>query len=578
MESIAPIEMRYRWWRDPRWIILILVAATGGMVLWGLFGPEPKLIVSRETTLITEPLRPDGTPDYAAHVLDLLGRNTPPEENAAVAVLHATWPMGLDAEDLAAVCKALGIPDTPPDVPSLDSADNDKALRDELRAFLGLNVSDDGIPMHSDDEAIDRVIKLIDDARIIPWTQEECPLLAAWVARQSPALDLIVEGATRPKYELPLPDLLRAEPGTMLIGVVMHGTQRLRDVCRVLIMRAMLHLGEGRMPEAWRDIHAVHRLARLIAPAGRPRFLITHLVAIAIEGTANAATFVLLESPGLTAAMAASIRRDLESLPAPPDIRSSQAMERLGIVDLVVAIARMPRSERSGSLSLGGIDELGLALGTSLDMNVVLRTINDAEDRIEKALSLPDHQARCQAMDQIITEITARPFGPGGWEKAAWLAQAALSRGARSTACARSLLGFLVSPTKGVLDAYERRRAEAAILRLAAALAEYRGRGLGGEGRPYPDSLEGLVPEVVATVPEDPCSGKPFRYERRGDGYLLYSVGPDGADDGGTNDELVRGEWRSDDDDADTVKSRDIAVRMPRPKRGLIPPPSDAGK
>jgi hypothetical protein len=37
----------------------------------------------------------------------------------------------------------------------------------------------------------------------------------------SPALDLVVAGASRPTYELPLPDLLRAEAGTMLIGVAL---------------------------------------------------------------------------------------------------------------------------------------------------------------------------------------------------------------------------------------------------------------------------------------------------------------------------------------------------------------------
>ena len=31
----------------------------------------------------------------------------------------------------------------------------------------------------------------------------------------------------------------------------------------------------------------------------------------------------------------------------------------------------------------------------------------------------------------------------------------------------------------------------------------------------------------------DPCSGEPLRYRCTGDGWLLYSVGYDGRDDGG---------------------------------------------
>ncbi len=46
-------ELPYRWWRDPRWImamLAMLVAIPVGTILWGLFGPEPRIIVSRETT------------------------------------------------------------------------------------------------------------------------------------------------------------------------------------------------------------------------------------------------------------------------------------------------------------------------------------------------------------------------------------------------------------------------------------------------------------------------------------------------------------------------------------------------
>lgn len=52
------------------------------------------------------------------------------------------------------------------------------------------------------------------------------------------------------------------------------------------------------------------------------------------------------------------------------------------------------------------------------------------------------------------------------------------------------------------------------------------------QGRP-PEKLEELVPEYLPAVPLDPFTDSPLIYRRGGDGYLLYSVGPDGADDGG---------------------------------------------
>jgi hypothetical protein len=54
-----------------------------------------------------------------------------------------------------------------------------------------------------------------------------------------------------------------------------------------------------------------------------------------------------------------------------------------------------------------------------------------------------------------------------------------------------------------------------------------------------PERLEQLVPEFLPDLPADPYSGKPFAYrvESGGDatppGFVLYSVGADGVDDGG---------------------------------------------
>ncbi|RBP42620.1 hypothetical protein DES53_106329 [Roseimicrobium gellanilyticum] len=49
-----------------------------------------------------------------------------------------------------------------------------------------------------------------------------------------------------------------------------------------------------------------------------------------------------------------------------------------------------------------------------------------------------------------------------------------------------------------------------------------------------PDSLETLAPEFVKKVPVDPMHGGPMRYlKTKSGGYLIYSIGPNGIDDGG---------------------------------------------
>ena len=50
----------------------------------------------------------------------------------------------------------------------------------------------------------------------------------------------------------------------------------------------------------------------------------------------------------------------------------------------------------------------------------------------------------------------------------------------------------------------------------------------------YPPTLAALVPGYLQAVPADPFAlSGPLRYKRTGANYLLYSVGPDGKDDGG---------------------------------------------
>ena len=48
-----------------------------------------------------------------------------------------------------------------------------------------------------------------------------------------------------------------------------------------------------------------------------------------------------------------------------------------------------------------------------------------------------------------------------------------------------------------------------------------------------PETLDRLVPDYLAAVPADPFDGAPLRYQRVDRGFLVYSVGEDGRDDGG---------------------------------------------
>lgn len=67
------------------------------------------------------------------------------------------------------------------------------------------------------------------------------------------------------------------------------------------------------------------------------------------------------------------------------------------------------------------------------------------------------------------------------------------------------------------------------LLILALALRAY-----ALEHTQYPTSLNALVPNYLASLPNDPFTRRgSYCYKPRGTTYLLYSIGPDGRDDGG---------------------------------------------
>jgi murein DD-endopeptidase MepM/ murein hydrolase activator NlpD len=65
--------------------------------------------------------------------------------------------------------------------------------------------------------------------------------------------------------------------------------------------------------------------------------------------------------------------------------------------------------------------------------------------------------------------------------------------------------------------------------RTAVAIERYRR----SHGEALPAALTDLVPTYLTEIPEDPITGQPLLYRAAADAYIVYSVGPDGKDDGG---------------------------------------------
>jgi hypothetical protein len=66
-------------------------------------------------------------------------------------------------------------------------------------------------------------------------------------------------------------------------------------------------------------------------------------------------------------------------------------------------------------------------------------------------------------------------------------------------------------------------------VQVALALERYRLQ----HGAKLPEQLAQLTPAILAALPADPIDGAPLRFHKLDQGYVVYSIGADGSDDGG---------------------------------------------
>jgi len=102
-------------------------------------------------------------------------------------------------------------------------------------------------------------------------------------------------------------------------------------------------------------------------------------------------------------------------------------------------------------------------------------------------------------------------------------------------------LGFHGPGMERVLAAISRIKGRLQCSVAALAAESYRLK----HGR-WPERPDQLVPDFLPSWPTDPIDGQPLRWLRQPDGLLIYSIGPDGKDNGG---DLARGESRDKDID-----------------------------
>lgn len=450
-----------------------------------------KITVARETTYFVAPLRADGTVDYAAALNERYGQGVTPDNNAAVLLLRAFGPgvLLLPTEELRVeVIRRLGMGPLPGTGDYWASREPDWGVK----AFRA------------------------------PWQDGEYPAVVAWLKTNEKPLAFVVEASKRPRFWTPV---VAYKNGA--ISTSTFGGAKFLPVGRALGARAMRKLQSGDTAGAWSDLLAGQRLARLLS---HERTLVSLLVADGIDGVMGSGVEALAASRKITAAQAREFLDDLKALPP-----------FVGIVDTVVerSVAlssftpRRPDVEvvESWKALAEALEAPGLARlssATHIDWNEMLRTINRCYDRAAAVLRKAGYAARAEAARAWAKEVEARQKGASqtfGLDSFNALLQTGPDAPSRATL--GRALGWLNCPIQVArLSAIERGEARVRLNQVVLALAAY----LAEKGS-FPARLAALTPGYLPAIPKDPFADQVLGYERRGGGYLLYSVGPNGKPD-----------------------------------------------
>ena len=251
-------------------------------------------------------------------------------------------------------------------------------------------------------------------------------------------------------------------------------------------------------------------------------------------------TIALLGHARPTPAQVAKMRADLATLPPMPGLAEKYEWdERLVFLDAVCALTR-GRLEPVHMFNAGFkapkvFDAVLLGFRPAIDWDVTLRMSNAWYDRLAETVRKPAYAERKKALAQLdhdhrVLHAEVTSGVPARTDPGEALAKT-LGRHVAMTFIALHLpatdyLWANFIPACSAEDCWKTRWD---IHCLAFALAAYR-----AERGEYPRRLIDLVPKYVQKLPKDMFAGEgDLHYARRGGGYLLYSVGPNGLDEGG---------------------------------------------
>ena len=314
----------------------------------------------------------------------------------------------------------------------------------------------------------------------------DIPAVHEWLEDMAPSLESACEASRRTRFFVPL----AVKEGALLKDAGPDLTY-LRHLTRALHVRSAIRLQSGDIDGAAADMTAIFRLARL---SSQQQSLVCLLFGIAMEDMATGAAENIAIYGNLPPERALGFAEDIGKLPRVGDWTGAMNYERLIHLEMTWQVASGQGTGASPPVQMAG-----------LDFNEYARRVNWYFDRItgikRSTEPWPDHQ----------TQSASRVF--------ALRAGGILTLGVFTREMVDRQMGYL-TPTWGRSnDLFHQVQVRKDLVRIAMLLAAFH-----AETGSFPDNLDTLASRYRVAIPNDPFGDGPFKYDRDGQGYVLYSM------------------------------------------------------
>jgi len=336
------------------------------------------------------------------------------------------------------------------------------------------------------------------------------------------ALDVLGRGAAKPGYwadyrpqaaqtartfgQDPALEIAGSGLSTDVLAGIMPSLISYKRLAQKLALRASWRAWQGDLEDACADCLALYKIGWHMEGRG---LIFEQLVGTAIEGLAHGTVLAIADRSDIPVDLLGSMQQQLQQQFSERDVVVSFEAGKIFWYDHV---QKAFTDDGAGggrplkaALPLVASDWkdglLGLVTFSYPDRRETMRKIDEFYRQTELLLERPPWRTRGGAEAEKLREIAAESF----------------------------LLGTLADSYVRLKHlAWRTKTGRRALVTILAVLRYRKDKGV------YPDDLDALLAaDYMPTIPIDPYSGRPMGYRKTADGFILYSWGENGEDDGG---------------------------------------------